>query len=274
MVYINPEGIRAMNLGRKLAKTASTPEEIAAGKAYKRVLWGTVILVLLFVAALTASMFWACSQEDSFGSIHRTGTVQKDGTVRYVQNDAHYLTLEELGLREAGLQPGDKVSLGFNNQDELISAMPKATRQAEQDLRWGVVIGVMILMIVALLIYALVICRYTPFGNAWYQYLRKQKQKEKDIPLKVKIVIYAVAAVIAFIICAPQISNIVWNIQQMQRIEENRKFFQSVQDAADRAQDLSDKLGQMENVAIPQDSIDDVKDATDTIKEILQDLTD
>ena len=43
MVYINPEGIRAMNIGKKLSKSAATPEEIAAAKAYKRVIWVTVI---------------------------------------------------------------------------------------------------------------------------------------------------------------------------------------------------------------------------------------
>lgn len=270
MVYINPEGIRAMNIGKKLSKSAATPEEIAAAKAYKRVTWGTVILVLFFVVAVLISTFWALSAEDSLGSVRRTGTVQQDGIVRYIHNDAHYLTLEEIGLKDAGLQPGDKVTLGFDHKDNLISAVPTAIRQAEQDLRFGILVGVMILMVVVLLVYALVICRYTAFGSAWYRYLRKLKQKEEqELPLKTRIVIYAISTVIALIICAPQISDIVGNIQKMQRIEQFGKMIDSAEDAAQKAQDITDKL---DDITVDPDVLKDAADASQTIRDILENM--
>lgn len=267
MVYINPDGIRAMREGHKLTKTAQTPEELAAAKAYRRVMWGTVILVLFFVAVLFVTIFWAFSAHDGTGSTHRTGTVQEDGTVRYIQNDYHYLTLEELGLADAGLQTKDKVTLGFDHKDKLVYAAPAAVYQAEQDLRFGVVIGIMILMIVTLLFYAIVICRFTSFGSAWYRYIRMLKQKEEqELPLKVKIVIYAISTVIALIICAPQIADIVENIQHMQRIEQFSSFLDSARDAADKASDISENL---ENITVNPDALQDVKDATDKINDIL-----
>lgn len=270
MVYINPEGIRAMNVGRKLSKNASTPEEIAVAKAYKRVTWGTVILVLFFAAVLFATVFWALSAHDGTGNIHRTGTVQEDGTVRYVHNEYRYLTLDELGLADAGLQPKDKVTLGFDHRDELIYAAPASVYQAEQDLRLSVMLSVMILMVVVLLVYALVICRYTSFGSAWYGYMRQLKKKEdKDLPLKTKIVIYAIATVIALVICAPQIAEIVGNIRHMQQIEQFGNLINSVEDAAQKSEDVSDKL---DDITVSPDALQDAADASQTIRDILENM--
>lgn len=187
------EGRKAMKKGKKLLSSAETPEEKAAARAYKRVSIGTVVLVLALVVGLAILMPICMTSLQMEDGPSRMGTVQSDGQIRYTDGVHIFLPQEELEVQDYGLQPGDDVMVYFDPvTEEPTSAYPYALFEEHMNDRISIMLGYMVLMVVILLVYAIVICRYTPFGSAWYLYCRQQRKAEaEDIPLRAKIVIYA-----------------------------------------------------------------------------------
>ena len=265
------EGRKAMKTGKELLRSAETEEEKAAAQAYKRVTYGTIILVLAMVLVLMIVTPMCIIPLELEEGLSRIGTLQDDGQVRYTDNVHVYISLEELEAQDYGLQPGDKVKIYFDPvTEEPTSGYPYAVFEEHMNIRLGVLLGSVVVIIVVLLVYAIVICRYTSFGSAWYRYQRKQQEKEEeDIPLRAKIVIYAISVVIALVICWPSIQGIVENITKG---NELRDMVQSAQEAGDKASEMADGIETVGQDSDVQDAVSDAGDAAGNIGDILDEL--
>ena len=246
------EGRKAMKKGKKLLSSAETPEEKAAARAYKRVSIGTVVLVLALVVGLAILMPICMTSLQMEDGPSRMGTVQSDGQIRYTDGVHIFLPQEELEVQDYGLQPGDDVMVYFDPvTEEPTSAYPYALFEEHMNDRISIMLGYMVLMVVILLLYILVVCPLTPFGSAWFDYRKKQKKPEAEqIPLRAKIVIYAISAVIAIVICWPQISNLAEEIGQMRRIGAVQQLIQDGQDAAASAENMAQALETVDTMQI------------------------
>lgn len=263
-------GQKAIKYGQELCRSAQTPEEVAAARAYKRVMTGSIVLVLVLVVILGILTPICLTSLEMEKGISRIGVVQEDYSVRYINNVYVYISLEELEAENYGLQPGDKVKIYFSlGTEEPTSGYPYDVFEAHQNTRIGILLGTMVLMIVVLLVYGIVICRYTSFGSAWYRYCRKQQEKEEDIPLRAKIVIYAVSTVIALVICWPSIKSIVANITKG---DELRSSIQAAQEAAGTASDMVENLETVGQNSDVEDAVSDAGEAAGNIGSILDDL--
>lgn len=252
--------------------SAETPEEKAAAQAYKRVTAGTVVLAIMLVLGL-AVLTPLCMIPLEEGTA-RTGTVQADGQVRYTDNVHRYVTLEQLGLHACGLQAGDRVRIYFDTvTGEITAAYTEAYAEQYTNTRLSFLLGYMVFMAAALLIYAIVICRYTRFGSAWYLYVKRQRKKDAgDIPLGARIVIYAVSAVIAVLLCWPSLQNILENVRQMQRIGAMQEQIRSAQQAAEDASNMAQALETVGQGGEASEAIEEAGSAADHIWEILDAL--
>lgn len=270
------DNIISFHAGERSLKTEKdlTLEKEAALRACKRVMTGTVVLVLILIlglAIMTPMCLRALELEDGPS---RTGTVQEDGQVRYIKNTQILVSLEELEAQNYGLQPGDKVVVYFDPvTDEVTSGYPYVLFEHHTNMRLGIMLGFVVLMVVVVLVYALVICRCTPFGSAWYVYRSKRKAQEtQEIPLRARIVIWAVSTAIAIALCWPQIQNIWDNVQQMQRIKGVQELIQSGQAAADAAADMAGALETVGQSIDTGDALENAENAVDLIGEILKDF--
>lgn len=268
------EGRKAMKKGKKLLSSAETPEEKAAARAYKRVSIGTVVLVLALVVGLAILMPICMTSLQMEDGPSRMGTVQSDGQIRYTDGVHIFLPQEELEVQDYGLQPGDDVMVYFDPvTEEPTSAYPYALFEEHMNDRISIMLGYMVLMVVILLVYAIVICRYTPFGSAWYLYCRQQRKAEaEDIPLRAKIVIYAIATVIALAVCWPQIMGIVENIQESQRIGAMAEQIRDAQAAADQAAGMAENLATVGQNGEVQEAVSNAESAAGNIKDILDSI--
>lgn len=265
------EGRKAAKRGRELLASAQTPEEQAAARAYKRVTVGTIVIVLAFVLGLMILTPFCLTSLNLEEGPSRVGTVQSDGQIRYTDNVHVFLSQEELEAQDYGLQPGDKVVIYFDPvTDEPTSAYPYALYEHHTNTRLGILLGYVVLMVVAILVYAIVICRYTSFGSAWYLYCKKQRQAEaEEIPLRAKIVIYAIATVIALVVCWPQLESIIENVREDRRIGALSQQIQDAQAAAEQAEDLAENLATVGQNDEIQEAVSDAGSAAENIRDIL-----
>ncbi|MGN0670440.1 MAG: hypothetical protein ACI4JZ_07810 [Oscillospiraceae bacterium] len=170
-------GSEVIEAGWVLCRTASTPEEKKAAAAFRRVFYGTVILAVLLVAALLVVMF--LNNPFLASGDKRYGTVQSDGSIRYVQNVNKYATAEELGLADFELKSGDRIIIFFDKDDNIKAAYPRDFYESYTENRVMIIVWTALLGLTALLIYAFVICRVTTFGRPWYLYCRELKSLDK-----------------------------------------------------------------------------------------------
>lgn len=259
-------GAKANKNGKQLCASAQTPEEKAAAAAYRRVSIGNVVLVLALVAGLVITAIWALTTMEPTG---RIGTVQDDGQIRYIQNTPQLISQEELDLRQWNLQPGDEVYIYTDSvTDEVTGGTPCAVVEYRNNIRLGVLLGFAVFMAVALLVYALVICRFTAFGSAWYRYcLKQEKEETEDIPPRVNLVINIAALAIALLLCWPQIVGIVENIRELENVGA---MSDAIHSSREEAQSMIDGLDNIE-ITDPG-ALEDVNDAAEKIGEILDEL--
>lgn len=264
-------GSEVMNAGWELCRTASTPEEKKTAAAFRRVFVGTVILAVLLVAALLVVMF--LNNPFLASGDRRYGSVQSDGSIRYVQNVNKYATAEELGLADFELKSGDRVIIFFDKDDDIKAAYPRDFYESYMENRVMIIVWTALLGLTALLVYAFVICRLTPFGRPWYLYCREKKSLgQPNLSKAQNAVIYAVSVVAALAICAPQIVKISDEIRRLQEINEFGAKIKAVQQAADKADEITDKLtGASENLG-ENSALEDAKSAADKINEIKNNL--
>lgn len=264
-------GSEVMNAGWELCRTASTPEEKKTAAAFRRVFVGTVILAVLLVAALLVVMF--LNNPFLASGDRRYGSVQSDGSIRYVQNVNKYATAEELGLADFELKSGDRVIIFFDKDDNIKAAYPRDFYESYMENRVMIIVWTALLGLTALLVYAFVICRLTPFGRPWYLYCREKKSLgQPNLSKAQNAVIYAVSVVAALAICAPQIVKISDEIRRLQEINEFGAKIKAVQQAADKADEITDKLtGASENLG-ENSALEDAKSAADKINEIKNNL--
>lgn len=269
-------GQKAVKAGAELMRSAQTPEEVAAARAYKRIMVGTVVLILVLVVGLAILMPLCLTSLELEKGDSRIGTVQADGQVRYTKNVHVFVSQEELELEHYGLQPGDRVVIYFDSvTEEITSGYPYALFERHTNIRLGLMVGYMVLMVVILLLYILVVCPLTPFGSAWFDYRKKQKKPEAEqIPLRAKIVIYAISAVIAIVICWPQISNLAEEIGQMRRIGAVQQLIQDGQDAAASAENMAQALETVGQNDETGDALEEAENAAKLIGEILDSMED
>lgn len=257
--------------GRELCRNASSEEEIRAANAYRRVFAGTIVLAVGFAVALIAVMLLNMPFLDS--GTTRYGTVQSDGSIRYVQNDIKYASAEELGLSDFAPESGDRVVIFFDGSDNIKSAYPKEYYDEYTKSRLMLILMTALLGITVLIVYALVICRVTPFGRDWYLYCRKIRELgEPKLSKKQNVAIYAVSLVVSLIVCAPQIANLVGEIQRMQEIEAFGRTISDAREAAGRAQEMTDKLDGLNSRLSSDSALEDAKNAADNVREIADSL--
>lgn len=264
-------GNEVMEAGRELCRTASTPEEKKTAAAFRRVFYGTVILAVLLAVALLVVMF--LNNPFLASGDKRYGTVQSDGSIRYVQNVNKYATAEQLGLSDFELKSGDKIIIFFDKDDNIKAAYPKDFYESYTENRVMIIVWTALLGLTVLLVYAFVICRVTPFGRAWYLYCREKKSLGQPKLSKAQnAVIYAVSVIAALAICAPQIMKISDEIRRLREINEFGAKIKAVQQAADKAGEITDKLnGVSENLA-ENSALEDAKSAAEKINEIKNNL--
>ena len=260
-----------MNAGRELCRTASAPEEKKTAAAFRRVFYGTVILAVSIVAALLIVMI--LNNPFLASGDRRNGTVQSDGSIRYVQNVNKYATAEELGLADFELKSGDRIIIFFDKDDNIKAAYPKDFYESYTENRVMIIVMTALLGLTVLLIYAFVICRVTPFGRPWYLYCREKKSLGQPKLSKAQnAVIYAVSVMAALAICAPQIMKISDEIRRLREINEFGAKIKAVRQAADKAGEITDKLtGAAENLG-ENGALEDAKSAAEKINEIKNNL--
>lgn len=264
-------GNEAMNAGRELCRTASAPEEKKTAAAFRRVFYGTVIIAVSIVAALLIVMF--LNNPFLASGDRRNGTVQSDGSIRYVQNVNKYATAEELGLADFELKSGDRVIIFFDKDDNIKAAYPKDFYESYTENRVMIIVRTALLGLTALLIYAFVICRVTPFGRPWYLYCREKKSLGQPKLSKAQnAVIYAVSVIAALAICAPQIVKISGEIRRLREINEFGARIKAVRQAADKAGEITDKLTVASGNLGENSALEDAKSAAEKINEIKNNL--
>ena len=169
-------GSEVIESGKLLCQTASTPEEKKTAAAFRRVFYGTIVLVILIVVVLLAVML--LNNPFLASGDRRYGSVQSDGTIRYVQNVNKYATAEELGLSDFELRSGDKIIIFFDKDDNIKAAYPRDFYESYTENRVLLIVWTALAELLVLLVYAFLICRVTPFGRPWYLYCRKLKLPE------------------------------------------------------------------------------------------------
>lgn len=264
-------GNEAMNAGRELCRTASAPEEKKTAAAFRRVFYGTVILAVSIVAALLIVMI--LNNPFLASGDRRNGTVQSDGSIRYVQNVNKYATAEELGLADFELKSGDRVIIFFDKDDNIKAAYPKDFYESYTENRVMIIVRTALLGLTALLIYAFVICRVTPFGRPWYLYCREKKSLGQPKLSKAQnAVIYAVSVIAALAICAPQIMKISDEIRRLREINEFGAKIKAVQQAAEKAGEITENLNSAAENLGENSALEDAKSAAEKINEIKNNL--
>ena len=264
-------GSEILDAGRELCRTASTPEEKKAAAAFRRVFYGTVILAVLLAAALLVVMF--LNNPFLASGDKRNGTVQGNGTIRYVQNVNKYATAEQLGLSDFELKSGDKIIIFFDKDDNIKAAYPKDFYESYTENRVMIIVWTALLGIAVLLVYAFVICRVTPFGRAWYLYCREKKSLGQPKLSKAQnAVIYAVSVIAALAICAPQIMKISDEIRRLREINEFGAKIKAVQQAAEKAGEIADNLNSAAENLAENSALEDAKSAAEKINEIKNNL--
>ena len=261
-------GIKYVYLGHKLCKTAETPEEKAAAAAFRRTQIGTYVLVSILFPIMAVFVVWAVMGLES--SPKRIGTVQADGQIRYIHNTPRFISQEALGVEQWELEPGEKVYVYADSvTDEVTYGLPVRVVEERDNLRFGILFGWMGFTIVALLFYALVICRLTSFGRAWAEYCAALTQQEQEpFTPRQNLVINVVAAVLAVVILSPQIMGIIGNIQHMKEINERSELIASAGEAAEKASEMIEEL---DNMDITVD-VQDAEDAANEIRDIVDHL--
>lgn len=264
-------GNEAMNAGRELCRTASAPEEKKTAAAFRRVFYGTVILAVSIVAALLIVMI--LNNPFLASGDRRYGTVQSDGSIRYVQNVNKFATAEELGLADFELKSGDRVIIFFDKDDNIKAAYPKDFYESYTENRVMIIVRTALLGLTALLIYAFVICRVTPFGRPWYLYCREKKSLgQPKLSKPQNAVIYAVSVIAALAICAPQIVKITDEIRRLREINEFGAKIKAVRQAADKAGEITDKLTVAAENLSENSALEDAKSAAEKVNEIKNNL--
>lgn len=169
----------ATNLANKEPKTK---EEIEALKAYSRLRKGSLIVAIVFVVVVAVAVFVCVGQLNSLADlgVKRYGEVTQDGMIRYIQDNAKYVSLEEVGLDGMGMGPGDDVILFFDNvTDELASAYIREEYEEAQNIPLRNLVGSIFVVLIGFILFKFVICDRTPFASAWYKYIKAEKQKQQ-----------------------------------------------------------------------------------------------
>lgn len=264
-------GNEVVEAGKLLCQTASTPEEKKTAAAFRRVYYGTIILAVLLAAALLVVMF--LNNPFLASGDKRYGTVQSDGTIRYVQNVNKYATAEELGLADFELKSGDKILLFFDKDDNIKAAYPRDFYESYSENRVLIIVWTALLGIGVLLVYAFVICRVTPFGRPWYLYCREKKSLGQPKLSKAQnAVIWAVSVIAALAICAPQIIKLSDEICRLREINDFNAKITTVQKSAEKAGEITENLNSaLENLA-ENSALEDAKSAAEKIGEIKDSL--
>ena len=261
----------AIRRGIQLEATAQTEDEIAASKAFRRVFYGTIAIVTAYVIGLLAVFF--CNMPFLGSGDKRYGTVQEDGSVRYIQNVEKYASQESLGLSGYHLSEGDRIIIFFDKNDAITKAYPKEYYDSYTETRLFTILGFALLGLTLILIYALIICRLTPFGSAWYRYLKKiTTGHEDDTPPKTKALIYVVSLLTALIICLPQIAGILHNAKRMAEINEFGQTIKNAQQAADNAENIINNLEGLDDKLDINSGLDAALSASDKIHDIMSGL--
>ena len=260
-----------MEAGRELCRTASTPEEKKAAAAFRRVFYGTVVLAVLLAVTLLVVMF--LNNPFLASGDKRYGTVQSDGSIRYVQNVNKYATAEQLGLSDFELKSGDKIIIFFDKDDNIKAAYPKDFYESYTENRVMIIVWTALLGLTVLLVYAFVICRMTPFGRPWYLYCREKKSLGQPKLSKAQnAVIYAVSVIAALAICALQIVKISDEIRRLREINEFGAKIKAVQQAAEKAGEIADNLNSAAENLAENSALEDAKSAAEKINEIKNNL--
>lgn len=260
-----------INAGKLLCETASSPEERKIAAAFRRVYFGTIILAALVFAALIAVTIMNNPFLDS--GTKRYGTVHSDGKIGYVQGENRLVSAEKLGLSDYELKSGDRVIIFFDKDDNIKSAYPRDFYDKYTENRVLTIVFAALLGITALMIYAFVICRLTPFGRPWYLYCRKIRNLAMpEISRKKKAVIYAIAAVVTIAFSAPQIAAFYAEIREMREIEEFGQRIKSVREAAEKAEKISDNLNSLNDKLSDNSALDKAKSAAEKINDIKNNL--
>jgi len=264
-------GRDVVNVGKALCKTASTPEERKIAAAFRRVYYGTIALCVILIAALAAVMILNKPFLDS--GTKRYGTVQSGDKISYVQGETKLVSPEQLGLADYELKSGDRVIIFFDGNDNVKSAYPRDFYDKYTENRIMIIVFAALLEITVLLLYAFVICRLTPFGRPWYLLCRELRNYEKpDMSKGRKALIYALAAAIVFAVSAPEITVLANEIREMREIEEFGNKIKSARLAAEKAQEISDKLNDLNVNPSNNSGLDSAKSAAEKISEIKNNL--
>lgn len=255
----------------ELANSADE-EDIKAYKALQRILKVTPIALVLFLVVTIVGMIIVFAQMPSYTSADkRYGTVTDDGMITYVQNERVYKTPEEVGLKSYDLVAGEEVTLYFTSAtDELIIAVPESqdnTDELYMNVMWAAFIPG-----ACFIIFLFIIQRFTPFGSAYYKYLKRRKARfpKEKTPLWINIV----SIILALLICLPSLLQLVGHIQRAQRIQQTSDAIHGAADAADKLTDSMDKVtGELENIDTSEHS-DAVSEDVQNIKDILDGMQD
>lgn len=227
-----------------LDKEDKTAEEMAAAGAFRRIAIGILVLLAGMVVSLCAVL--ACFDPVLSGGSKSYGTVVEDGQVRYERGTDQYAAFGKLGLEGYALDVGEQVILFFDNKTgEFEAAYPQTWYEQYTETRVGIIIGTAMLWITLFLLYA-VICRITPFGQAWHQYCRRRTQETEaklwELPPGSGAAAYIFIVVMTLITCWPQVTGLMNHFHEMREIETFGEILQDGQKDGENATGLIENL--------------------------------
>lgn len=239
-----------------------------ATSALKRIRIGMIpVIVLMFIVIIPSAISIINTISGPCDNYHRYGVIMEDGTVRFIQGEYQYLSLDEIGKFDGQLAPGEEIPLCFDRiTDEFIQACPYAIDQAAQDAALLHALMATFIPALGIIFVYMIICRLAPFGKAYYEYKKEQQQKEKEqIPVKVRTIICAVSIALALLITAPLIAELISNIQRYQRIQDRSDIIHGAEDAANEWEEKMDELEEALTNTVENEAIRDVSEAAENI---------
>lgn len=262
--------IPTMKAGFELEACAQTEEQFSAAKAFRRVFVGTLAITVIFVLGMIAMFVFFNPFLDS--GTKRYGTVEAD-RVNYIHNTETSVSVSSLGLEEYGLSDGDRVVIFFDAQDNIRSAYPKEYFDGYTETRLYAILGYAMAGVTLILVYALIICRLTPFGSAWYQYLAKLRSDSAEaVAPKRRAAITIICVIVALLICLPQLIGIINNIQRMAEINEFGRLIKDTKQVADYADKVTENLEGLDEKLESNSGLDKANSASDRIHDIMAEL--
>lgn len=162
--------IKGIMLCRKKNKTE---EEILAAKEFKRFMAEMMAMIAVFLGAVFIAVSMLISTLNG-GSVLNSYITRNgryvDGHVRYVQNTEKNATLEELGIPADQVEEGDRISLYFDMDENLLFGNTHKEENRKDAVALFMLLAVVVIFIAGVAVFAHTVRKSGKFAHfcRWY----------------------------------------------------------------------------------------------------------